>query len=339
MDNRITKSRLSRVLSYDWLKILIMMVAIIFVWSLAYTVGAPRISEGQKFELYVYDCDFSKNTSESKILYDAQNAGVFSYDVLDFDSRQFTEDYFGTIMQAATSVNEGDVMVLSDFETDIESNSSVFRSFADTYYHILSDYGELCADAKNYCLKNLFVQENNGEYSLNESSIEKYFYKRMQKDPRFRTDEKKAAGVKYEIERIKNVWNNALVLEDVLKNHSEVFVSYKRYVQALAAASSDEEKQEYQKYVDSGKEKLCAIDLGKLSGGEKNITELFSHSVYKEDENGELQLDSAGADGIVMCVFDYGDQPDLKYESIAFVNYIFKTYSDFCSDNVSGLID
>lgn len=342
MDNRITKSRLARVLSYDWLKIILIMAAIVFVWALAYTIGAPRISVGQQFDLFVYNCDFTEVTDEGTLLNDAKKSGAFSYDVLEMGSREFTEEYFSTIMSAATSVYEGDVMIMSDFEDDIKNNCSKFRSFTDNYGAIVADYSVLVKNAKDYCLINEFVVKGkNGEYSLNKSAIEVYFKNRMKKDARFRTDEKKAEGVKSEIERIKAVWNNALILENIIENHSDVFVTYRRYGQSLAAASSDQEKKTYQEYYDKCSERLCGVNLGKLTGGEKDIKDLYCKTVYSENvsEGGTPEIESYSADGIVMFVFDYtNEQPDLQYETLGFVNYIFKTYSNFCSGGVQGLI-
>lgn len=341
MDSRITKSRLARVIAYDWLKILIMIAAIVFVWALAFTMGAPRISAGQKFDFYVFDCDFSKSKSEGEIIADASKKGVFSYDVLDFGYRQFTEDYFGTIISGATSISEGDVLIISDFESDIKNNTSRFRSFVDSYGNFTGDYAELCERAKKYCLTNNLVLAGEGDsYTLNESAVEAYFKKRMQNDPRYRTQEKIAEGVKDEIARIKSVWNNALILQNIISAHPEAFVTYHRYAQCVSAAQNDSEKQTYQEYYDQSKDKLCGVNLGKLSGGEKQITELFSKATYSEpDENGKQEMLSTNADGIIMCLFDYGSaQLDLQYESISFVNYIFETYSNFYPSAVNGLI-
>lgn len=336
MDSRITKSRLARVLSYDWIKMVALVVAIIFVWSLAFTMGAPRISVGQKFDLFVYNCDFTKSTDESEIFSDAKSKNVFSYDVLDFGARTFTEEYFATLMSAITATYEGDIMVLSDFESDKTENKSKFRSLIDGYAYCFYDYNELVKNAEDYCMLNhRFVSKNGENYVLNEEVISDYFKTRMQNDPRFRSEEKIAAGVKNEIERIKNVWNNSQRLKKLLADHPEIFVKYKRYDQALASAESDRDKARYQELVSNEEEKLYAIDLGKLTGGEKDITSAFVKTVYNEDYS---EIISSSADGIVMCVFDYSkEQPDLQFESISFVNYIIKTYSDFLAEP-EGLI-
>ena len=113
MDNRITGKRLSNVLSYDWFKIIIIIAAVALVWSLAFTMGAPRATTGQTFGFFVYS-DFQCAKRESDVLQDAKNKGAFSYDVLDFNTRSLTKDYYATVMTASTSVQEGDVFIMSD---------------------------------------------------------------------------------------------------------------------------------------------------------------------------------------------------------------------------------
>jgi hypothetical protein len=52
MDNKITKNRLSNFLAYEWIVIIIVCVVLIFVWEIVYTVGAVRLTAGQKFNFY-----------------------------------------------------------------------------------------------------------------------------------------------------------------------------------------------------------------------------------------------------------------------------------------------
>ena len=54
MDNRFTKKRIANMLSYDWIKMIAVVLGIVFVWILAFTIGAPRASEGQVFGVYYY---------------------------------------------------------------------------------------------------------------------------------------------------------------------------------------------------------------------------------------------------------------------------------------------
>ena len=331
MDARITKSRMSRVLSYDWFKILIMVVAIAFFWSLLFTMGAPRASVGQTFDLFVYG-DFS-GKNEGTVLSEAAENGAFSYDVLKRGSRSFTQEYYNSVLSAVITTYEGDIMITSDFQAAIDKNQSRARSFVDSYGNVVYDIASLVADAKNYCISNGTVvavspdgNESEG-YILDEAAVERLFRSRMQKDPRFRTEEKKRAGIKQETARIKKVWNDAINVENLIANHPEALWSYERFDQSVKAETDEKRKAEYEKYkAQSGGVKFYGINLGALTGGEKEITSLYSKATYNEKN----EIVSTSADGIIVLAFNYrSQQPHLQYETLGFINYILKTYSDF----------
>ena len=72
--------------------------------------------------------------------------------------------------------------------------------------------------------------------------------------------------------------------------------------------------------------KFYGINLGALTGGEKEITSLYSKAPYNEKN----EIVSTSADGIIVLAFNYrSQQPHLQYETLGFINYILKTYSDF----------
>ena len=69
MDNKLTKKRLSDFLSYEWIIILVAIIAAIFVLELIYTVSATRITTGQKFTFYL-DQDIYTYESSDKDIFD-----------------------------------------------------------------------------------------------------------------------------------------------------------------------------------------------------------------------------------------------------------------------------
>ena len=86
MDAKITKERLSRMLSYDWLKIVGAAVAAIILWTLVFTVSATRITPSQQFTAISYFGNVSTiNTKLSKSMTDAYSKDVFSYEVLEIN--------------------------------------------------------------------------------------------------------------------------------------------------------------------------------------------------------------------------------------------------------------
>lgn len=331
MDARITKSRLSRVLSYDWFKILILVVAIAFFWSLLFTMGAPRASVGQTFDLFVYS-DFS-GKSEGEVLNEASENGAFSYDVLKFGTRSLSKDYYNTVLSAVITTYEGDIMITSDFQDAIDKNESRARAFVDSYGNIVYDIPSLVADAKNYCVSNGMVAavspdgDEEAGYILDEAAVERVFRARMKNDPRFRTEEKKREGIKKEIARVKKVWNDAINVENLITAHPEALWNYERFDQTANAETDEKRKSEYEKLKeDGGGVKVYGINLGALTGGEKEITSLYSKATYNEKN----EIVSTSADGIIVLAFNYkSQQPHLQYETLGFINYILKTYSNF----------
>ena len=71
MDAKITKLRLSRMLSYDWLKIVGTAVGVIIVWVLIFTMTATRITPAQTFTIANYlgnnamSTEFNKSVSKN----------------------------------------------------------------------------------------------------------------------------------------------------------------------------------------------------------------------------------------------------------------------------------
>ena len=112
------------------------------------------------------------------------------------------------------------------------------------------DLDALVSDAKSYALSNGIVQKD-GEYTVDDAVVASKFAERMKKDPRFRNtqSQKYADGLKSEKERMISVWNNAVILENVLKNHPELRVNYRMFDQTINAIDeADREKSDYYKY-------------------------------------------------------------------------------------------
>ncbi len=336
MDNRFTKKRIANLLAYDWIKMIAIICGIVIVWALAFTIGAPRASTGQVFDVYYFNGsgNFQYTKTPSEFCEEFKNQKVFSYDILDFGTREITSDMYAEILMTSTSVQEGDIMITVDTLHKLDKNDSPFRIFVDGYGGVLYSYDQLVIDAKQYCLVNGFVVETSaGVYALDEQKITNHFATRMAKDPRFKKvgGERYNEGVLQEIQRIKSVWNNALMLEECMATHPEICYSYTRYTQAKQASPEDYSGEEYANEV----ERIYGINLGKLLGGETQVTSEFAYTLT--DENGEVT--SVSADGIIMCVYNYKiHQEDLQYETIAFVNAMIKRYSNFLNQNTAGLI-
>ena len=63
MDVKVTKKRFFNLVAYDWIKIVALSVAIVFVWILLFTTCATRATDGQQFYFVLYG-DVSAKGSE-----------------------------------------------------------------------------------------------------------------------------------------------------------------------------------------------------------------------------------------------------------------------------------
>ncbi len=93
MDARITKSRLANLLSYDWLKIIAAILAVVLILIVFFTTIKTRARDEQIFTVYAYSTPDSVSEGDADMtLYSGADAdafsdralanGVFSYDVL-----------------------------------------------------------------------------------------------------------------------------------------------------------------------------------------------------------------------------------------------------------------
>ena len=337
MDCRITKDRFKNMLAYDWLKIILSIVAVCLIWSLLFTMTATRITTGQDFYLVVYDGVINNSANSSQDILDKIKKSDLSYDVLNDTVMSVTSagSYSASYMlNLRLTTYEGDVMLIPsgrNGETAADSSESVSESASEsdsdddaTDIESLINNGymysftELLSDAKDYCTRNGFVTVNDdGTYNFNESAMENYFrnvrikrnssYKKM-----YRNEAKIAEDVPNEISRIKAVWENTLFVENAVKEAKEADNDFLYY---FTPYSVDNDNNKTYKQNDS-----YGIDLGKLNkGADSDIMKVW----YVSDGG-----DSYTAEGLLLTVFDFtSKQPDLQYETISFLRYIIENYS------------
>lgn len=223
MDAKITKKRLSHMLSYDWLKIVAVAVAVIIVWTLIFTMTSTRITAAQQFSVVNYFGNVS-STYDPKMDDRAQAAlkeNVFSYEVIEtslVDVPSYQEQAY-TILEARVATQEGDVIYVPDIQkADSEYEITVDGKTEKRYDSYLQDlvrrYG--------YSLYNLDPNAENGYFKSMEKFLNRYYeggYEagerndeliktdflarvKKNKDKRFKTDAQIAQGIQDEIKRI-----------------------------------------------------------------------------------------------------------------------------------------
>ena len=221
MDAKITKVRLGRMLSYDWIKIVGIAAAAIVVWMLIFTMTATRITPAQQFTVVNYNGNAGLTyTKLNEVCNNAFREGVFSYEVLELSNPidlPSAGENAATLLEARTSTHEGDVVFVSqqpdsDTKTTAEDGTvSYARTYLESFVY---KYGYSLFDFDRESEKGYFAQlENylNGYYeggwengTLNEAKVKADFRARVAKDKRYKKEKQLLQGEADDIQRIKD---------------------------------------------------------------------------------------------------------------------------------------
>ncbi len=325
MDNKITKTRLSNFLSYEWIIMIVVALAGILLFEMAYTMLGVRLSAGQHFKVY-YDVNFSASyTNSAKLESMIIDKKTYSYDILKSDYEIITGE--ADILGIRLSVQEGDIIITDSVEPSADATDKTIRSEHIVDSHDMYTMTGLLDDAKTYLKKFLKDGESGEDISyekMDTAKIDAHFLERMRKDNRFRSDEQKKEGKILEQKRIEKLCKDVLDFEYFLTNAPEdSFYRYTRYTGRLKTAT-DEYKKElekaYQKEIDEGRENaVYGINLGALKAGENDTS---------ADEYFKLN-GADSAKGSVIMAFDFlSYQPDLQFETLSYITEVLRECSE-----------
>ncbi len=334
MDIKINSKRIKNLLSYDWIKIILSIIAGIIVWSLLFTTLGTRITVGQEFYFHTYDNVFTAGSVErnQEVLDNIKKKGYFSYDLLKLSTSnivsagQYSASY---MLSLKRSTNEGDVMIISDERAEAKTEKAEqadIISLVNSYYFY--DIETLLKSAKDYCINNDFVVEKlDGSWAINEEAIKDYFlntrivgkgkgnYRKT-----YRTAQQKAMGVQNEYNRIKLLYENYLYVSTAIEKAIKADNDFLWYGELYTYDSLGK------KVEDLTEIKPFGIDLYKL-----NQPFLEDSTVPKVEDTWFTYADGVPtAEGLVACVFDFhSEQEDLQYETLGFLRYLIETYSRY----------
>ncbi|MBQ8394424.1 MAG: hypothetical protein IJX49_02500 [Clostridia bacterium] len=335
MDAKITKKRLGRMLSYDWLKIVGVAAALIFVWVMVFTTTATRITAAQQFTAMNYTGNVMwGGTNKFNTLYNkALDDGIFSYEVLELTLNDLTaaKDYASTVMEARLATDEGDIMFVADAPdedtatTDKDGKTQYSRTYLESFlaryrYHLFDLNPE--SDKSYFQQMEKYLDQYYGAVdgwknpdNIDEAKIEKHFRERVKGDKRFKTEKSRAEGVKKDIARIQK-YRDALE-----KFYGYVAAGYIAYTYT----EYTEGETSFEGYYSLN---ICPE---KLANGEDNTAVL--ETMYEYVGYRETYVDEEGNSGVVMTAknmnvafFDMeGVEEGFQYESLLFVNYLLET--------------
>jgi hypothetical protein len=308
MDNKITLKRLKNFLIYDSIKLIACVVGVVFLLLIIFNAVAKKPTEGQDFYMLISD-DVICSTEGYNLVYKTKNDEKFnfSYDVLRVNNMHIDPSGYtnGYLMNTYVELGEDDVFIASDLEGEGLYESYVKSNFAREVFAYVTD-------AKNYVIKNGFL---NDDGSINVEKVRRNFISTRGKDTRFEKDADFEKGVLSEVERIKSIYENAIIFEKVLQNHPELLYKHETVT--------------YQDRVIA--EGYFALNLEKLNGKNENfISNAFTRCIVVNEELGTIEYTSSGI--VLMFGNNLVDEGDLYFEGLAFVNNLINTYSTFIDE-------
>ena len=326
MDAKITKERLSRMLSYDWLKIVGLAVAAIIFWTLIFTTTATRITPAQQFTAINYFGNAGIiNTKFADTLNAAKSQGIFSYEVMEVTNVDVggNAEYGSTLMETRIATYEGDVIFVPDvedgsFEYEFggeKVKNSYLQNLVRRYGHTLMNLD--LEDSQGYFkrMEKFLNGYYNGDYAngtLDESAVRADFLARIKrnKDKRFKKAEQIEQGVKDEIARIEK-YNVAL----------------KEFYGYLNSGLVQMTKTTVLDYADGGKvlrEGVYSINLCPDREKMPKLHEVAAYVQSETDEAGETHnLLRADNMNIALCNFAEVEE-SFEFESLLYINYVIR---------------
>ena len=324
MDNRITKRRLSDLLAYEWILMIIICVVSIVFWELAYDFGAVKLSAGQNFRYY-YDYTIYP-AGNTDLRNEIARKNTFSYDILKIGSEAISQDQ--NVLADRLSIQEGDIIFtdavgLEEYKEivakgEIPENRVRAFSVIDTIDYKIASIDVMLNNAKKYLKDNFFVDgydEATDGYSaenIDDLKVRSMFLKRNGSDNRFRSTANKNKGIESEKQRIVKLCENVEFMQEFINNpdNSQAIIRYTKFSQNYEFTKNTLPNN-YQKWmqneIDQGRgDNVYAINLGKLKGG-RNITDFMQYKAGDQTD-------------IVVMAFEFTSyQPHLQYESLSFI--------------------
>lgn len=331
MDAKITKKRLSVLLSYQWIVIAIVMVAVMAIWGVVYGIVGAKPTTGQTFNYY-YDLQIS-NLNDDAFRSLLQDKNTFSYDVLEVDSEYISDIQ---VLLARSSAKEGDAIITSMSGEQKEGYISCRATeIVDNYsvYPLDDEEGGLIYDATNY-LKG-FLSNSNGNplnfEELDKNLIKSNFEKRVQSARIYRNDYRTGKiTVEQEYQRIAKLceevsfFKKVIEYDKTLPLEDSIFFRTTKFIM-LANEGQEAVRDDYVEMLQYEKERPYALITSKLESANSN-------KAVKEYFSGLASIQNSQEIEPVIEVFNYKDaQPDLQFEVISFLNTIIRNFSDVSS--------
>lgn len=321
MDAKITKQRLSHLLSYDWLKIIATALGVILVWTLVFTMTATRIQPSQQFGIYNF---LGTTQATTRFQNYSSLTPMFSHEVIQTIPEDLTtggEEYVYQFTEARLTTNEMDVVFVADTEGSSyqyakqADGEAVNATYLEEFLYRYTQY-TYRLDGENGYLKSMENYLNNyynGDYKAGEfdkQKVEEDFraYVASSKDKRYKTEESIATAVQYELERISNYRTS------LIEFYSYIDAGYISLTQKTLYFSSQ-----------SGVIEQTGVFSINLCPNEQ--MENLKNDVYyrvTDEDSGNTKTTALNIN--LVLIKDQSERDGFQYESLTFVNYLVKTH-------------
>jgi len=295
MDARITRTRISNILSYDWLKMIITVVVAIFVGVMVLSMIGTRPTTAQEiYLLYYKDIYLSDDYSD---IVDEKSDEIFSYEVFSTNYFEMSSDStYGSIALSARFAAGQRNMLFSSIGM-ADDDTTYVEEASKNCTTMIEDVDEYLADAAEYL--NAFYGGDylNGE--IDEEYLSEQFRERNKEDKRYKTEEKILAGIEDEKDRINLLRSSLITVNGALENGT-----IEKYYMAIE---------------EGGEEKPYAVIIGtkKMS----SLVELM----YLYDSDTQTR----SSEGICACFLSplNSSCEYMRFESLDFIAYLINTYA------------
>ena len=334
MDAKITKTRLTRMLSYDWMKIVGVAVAFILVWVLIFTMTATRITPAQQFTVFNHYSNAGFSDAFYTLYSDTFNKGVFSYEVIELNQNDLPttgEENAFTLMESRFATDEGDLMFVANIGDkdyavkDKETGETVYEyTYAETFFNRWFSYvyelykvdentGELVGgyfyDMEQFLIGYFGEAWETGE--LDKAKAESDFRARVKenKDKRFKKESEIAQGVQDEYERLEKYRTGLVEFYAYLDSGVVCFTNLSLY-------GEDDEVLRSGNYALN----ICPDEDGLQSTLSDYI--YYRTTVEEVDDDGDTTTKDKNSAQDMQAVFlkMKGVEESFQYESLLFVN-------------------
>ena len=322
MDAKITKTRIAHMLSYDWLKIAALAIALMLFWNLIFTMTATPVRPSQQFTVFNHQANNALSDDFYYHLNDAIIGDTFSYEVIEETTNDLAKagDYVSVMYSTRLQTDEGDVMFIpkiADLSTAYEENgetkykANYLQTFLKNYRAYLYDLDPETEGGYFYELKeflNGYYGDYNNENGLDKTKVEKDFIARAKKnkDKRFKTEKQLIDGAKKEVERI--------------QKYRAALVKFESFLASGVVAFEEVE-------AEMGEQHFKGKFALNICPNEDAMGELKKYASYTEtgvDADGKETLRITAKDMCVMFFDMKGTEDSFEYESLLYVVHMIE---------------